>query len=260
MSLQLSLIGFGEAGESFADGANWGAGVRGFDILPQRGRAMACHGVRACKDAAQALEGADIVLSLVTADTALAAARDYAAYLKPGAYWCDLNSVAPHTKRAAAEAIEASGGRYADVAVMAPVRPARRAVPLLTSGPWAAETCDILTLIGFSACRIVGDDIGRASTIKLCRSIAIKGMEALCDELLEACGAAGVTDEVLTSLDASKVTLGWAERCAHSRERMAQHGLRRAAEMQEAAQMLSGLDVDAVMTQGTIARQKRAAS
>ena len=65
----------------------------------------------------------------VAAAVATAAARSIA----PCALFCDLNSVAPQTKRAAAQAIEAAGGHYVDVAVMAPVDPARLTVPLLLS-------------------------------------------------------------------------------------------------------------------------------
>jgi 3-hydroxyisobutyrate dehydrogenase-like beta-hydroxyacid dehydrogenase len=134
MDFKLALIGFGEAGSTFAAAAEWSGNARGWDILPQRCFAMAGLGVLAAGGAADALAGADLVFSLVTADAALAAAQDYAPLLKPGALWCDMNSVAPETKCLAALAVEAVGGRYVDVAVLAPVDPARLAVPLLLSG------------------------------------------------------------------------------------------------------------------------------
>ncbi len=78
-------------------------------------------GIVACADAAAAaIKGAGAVLSVVTADQALIAAQSAAAVLDTGALWLDMNSVAPDTKRAAAASIEAAGGRYVDVAVMAP--------------------------------------------------------------------------------------------------------------------------------------------
>ena len=95
MDFKLALIGFGEAGSTFAAAAEWGGKARGWDILPERCAAMAGAGVIAASNAAQALAGADLVLSLVTADAALAAAQNYAPLIKPGALWCDMNSVAP---------------------------------------------------------------------------------------------------------------------------------------------------------------------
>jgi 3-hydroxyisobutyrate dehydrogenase-like beta-hydroxyacid dehydrogenase len=75
-----------------------------------------------------------------------------------------MNSVAPDTKRAAARAIEAAGGRYVDVAVMAPVHPARHAVPLLVSGPHADEGAELLLALGFTSVRVAAGEVGRASS------------------------------------------------------------------------------------------------
>ncbi|MDF1887309.1 hypothetical protein PPV93_14535, partial [Staphylococcus aureus] len=63
------------------------------------------------------------VLSLVTADQSLNAARLAACHIRPGARFFDCNSVAPATKKAAQALLEAAGAHYADVAVTAPVRP-----------------------------------------------------------------------------------------------------------------------------------------
>ena len=102
---QIALIGFGEAGSTFARAAGWEASARAWDVLAVRRAAMAEAGVIAAATAAEALADAPLVLSLVTADQALAAAETYAPFLAPGALWCDMNSVAPETKRAAAKEI-----------------------------------------------------------------------------------------------------------------------------------------------------------
>jgi 3-hydroxyisobutyrate dehydrogenase-like beta-hydroxyacid dehydrogenase len=220
---------------------------------------MAAHGVKTAEDAATALADRAFVISLVTAESALAAARDYAPLLPEGAIWCDMNSVAPDTKRAAAAAVEAAGGRYVDVAVMAPVNPAKLAVPLLVSGPHAIAAQPLLASLGFSNVAVVGEEIGRASAIKMIRSVMVKGLEALSSECAAAAEAAGVFEEVMASLDASEKHAPWAEKVAYNRERMATHGLRRAAEMEESARTLQGLGVEPVMTRGTIRLQREAA-
>ena len=258
MAFPLALIGFGEAGSTFACAGQWAGNVRGWDVLPDRRSLMAECGVAPAISAADALGQADMALSLVTADAALPVAREYAASLPQGAIWCDMNSIAPQTKQEAAKAIEAAGGRYVDVAILAPVNPARLAVPLLLAGAAAEEAAQKFAALGFTNVRVVGSEVGRASAIKMVRSVMVKGVEALTDEMMAAAAAAGVTDEVLASLDASEKQVGWAERAAYNLERMETHGFRRAAEMEEVAKTLSGFGVEPKMTTGTIARQRAA--
>jgi 3-hydroxyisobutyrate dehydrogenase-like beta-hydroxyacid dehydrogenase len=255
---RVALVGFGEAGETFARAPGWRGEARGWDVLPERRAAMAHAGVETGNDAAAALGDRAFILSLVTADQALVAARDYAPLLPEGALWCDMNSVAPDTKREAASAIESAGGRYVDVAVMAPVDKGV-AVPLLVSGPHAIAAQPLLEALGFSNVRVVGDEVGRASAIKMIRSVMVKGLEALSSECAAAADAAGVFDEVMASLDASEKAAPWAEKVAYNRERMAKHGARRAAEMEESAKTLQGLGIEPVMTRGTVRVQREAA-
>ncbi|RIV78235.1 NAD(P)-dependent oxidoreductase [Pelagerythrobacter aerophilus] len=254
-SSSIALIGYGEAGRTFANAAGWEDEACAFDVASVRRTAMEADGVRPCASVAEALKDARLVLSLVTADGALQAARDAASLLAPGALFCDMNSVAPDTKRAAAEAVNEGAGRYVDVAVLAPVDPARLRVPLLIAGTAAQDAHAALRDAGFADLRIVGDEIGRASSIKMIRSIMVKGIEALTAEMMIAAERAGVTDEVLASLDASEKAISWSERAAYNLERMMTHGLRRAAEMRESARTLEGLGIQPLMTAGTVRRQ-----
>jgi 3-hydroxyisobutyrate dehydrogenase-like beta-hydroxyacid dehydrogenase len=252
----VALIGFGEAGSTFARAGGWEEAARAFDILPSRKAAMADCGVIPCDSVAEALEGAQVVLSLVTADQAVAAAQSVAPLLPQGALFLDMNSVAPGTKQAAAAAVGAHGGRYVDVAVMAPVDPARLNVPLLLAGGDAAEAMALADALGFAKTRVVGDRIGQASAIKLCRSVMVKGLEALTAEMVLAASAAGVLDEVLASLDASEKAVSWRTRADYNLDRMLQHGRRRAAEMAESAAMLRDLGIAPLMTDNTVRRQQ----
>lgn len=258
MTFNATFIGFGEAGQAFAL-----PGVRAFDrktdSLGERDAmlsAYAAAGVQGEDDVATALAEAEVVLCLVTADQAVVAAGAYASMLRPGTLWLDMNSVAPASKAEAATMVEAAGGRYADVAVMAPVLPQRRAVPLLVSGPHASAAADALEALDFTRIAIAGDAIGQASAIKMIRSVMVKGLEALSAECALAASRAGVLDAVTASLDASWKEQGWAERFDYNLDRMMAHGLRRAAEMEEVAATLADLDIDPLMTRGTIARQR----
>lgn len=254
----MTLIGFGEAAQAFAGAGAWKEVATAFDIKTRDPATQAAKradyaaaGVRGCDDAGAAVRDCGHVISLVTADQALAAARDAALHIAPGALYFDMNSIAPGTKRAAAAAIAASGGRYIDVAVMAPVLPLRLAAPLLVSGPDAAAGAVALRAIGFGDVCVVGDAVGRASAIKMIRSVLIKGIEAVTAECLIAAEAAAVVEPVLASLGGD-----WHGKADYHLERMLTHGLRRAAEMEEVARTLEELAVEPVMTLGTIRRQR----
>lgn len=259
MDTRFAFIGFGEAGAAFAGGAP----ARGYDRktdMPDLRAAklddFARAGIVACADAAAAINGAGAVFSVVTADQALIAAQSATAALDTGALWLDMNSVAPDTKRAAAASIEAAGGRYVDVAVMAPVHPAQRAVPLLVGGPHAEAGADALTAFGFANVTIVAGPVGAASSIKMIRSVMVKGLEALTAECFLAADAAGVSDAVGASLNASWPGVDWAQKADYNLERMMVHGLRRAAEMEEVVKTLDALGTGSAMTRGTVERQR----
>lgn len=256
----VAFIGFGEAAAAFARPGDRAYDIKSLDPGAAIGKQSdyADAGVIGCPSAREAMAGASLVLSLVTADAALRAAIDYAPFLESDALWLDMNSVAPGTKRKAAAAIEAVGGHYADVAVMAPVHPARLAVPLLVAGDAAGRASDGLRAIGFTSVATCGGQVGDASAIKMIRSVMVKGLEALSAECILAADRAGVSAAVLASLDASWRTEPWAARVDYSLDRMMAHGTRRAAEMEEAARTLEELGVDPVMTRGTIVRQRAA--
>ncbi|MCG8442594.1 MAG: DUF1932 domain-containing protein, partial [Caulobacterales bacterium] len=159
------------------------------------------------------------------------------------------------TKKASAAALAEAGARYGDVAIMSPVIPAALNAPLLISGPDAGEAESALAALGFADTRVVGDAIGRASAIKMIRSVMIKGVEALTAECLLAADAAGVVDEVLGSLGED-----WPTRADYHLDRMLVHGARRAAEMEEVAKTLDGLGVEPQMARATVTRQARLAA
>lgn len=244
---KIALIGFGEAGRAFASGWVRGEGetVSAFDIKltdPSGAAAIraACaeFHVDARDTPAEALAGADRVFSLVTADRAAEAAGEAAAAIGKGALFFDCNSCSPVTKMANAERIEAAGGCYVDVAVMAPVHPQRHLTPLLVSGPHAETALAALAALGMRA-RPAGSRIGDASAIKMLRSVIVKGLEALTAEAMLAARRAGVEEAVLASLQASDPGIDWTRRTSYNLERMMLHGARRAAEMREVAKTLS---------------------
>ena len=258
----LAVIGFGEAGSSLCIGWNR-RNVRSFDIKQTNPnlKAAKCaemhhRGVEAVEDSGAAVDGADLIFSTVTADQAFAAASSAAPWLKPGAFFFDLNSCAPSTKQKSAAVIEAAGGRYVDIAVMATITPHYHHTPMLICGDHSAAALAALQVLDMAP-KLVPGPVGRASTIKMIRSVMMKGIEALTAECFWAASKAGVVDEVAASLDASQTDMGWKQQAHYYAERMTTHGIRRAAEMREVQKTLIDHGITPDMTRGTIDRQQQ---
>lgn len=242
----IAFIGFGEVGQRFSRDfhANGVDGIRAFDLLfdQEAGRrleaAAAEIGVTRAATAEQACAGAGFVFSAVTADRAEAVAREAGGWLRPGQIFVDVNSAAPSTKQRAAAAVTASGADYVEAAVMAPVLKPGLGVAILAGGPRAQAAAETLNRLGMNMTP-VSDVFGRASAMKLCRSIVIKGLEALMVDCAAACEAWDVKDPVFASLHATFPSIDFHALAADMRERVATHGVRRAAEMREAAEMLA---------------------
>jgi 3-hydroxyisobutyrate dehydrogenase-like beta-hydroxyacid dehydrogenase len=259
-----ALIGFGEAGQAFAEGLR-GEGVgrlASWDILfpdAERGAPLRSAagrlGVRVAASSADAIRGADVVIAAVTASSNLEAAQAAAEGLSPGQFYLDVNSVSPQRKREAARLV-GERARFVDVAVMAPVLPLRHRTPMLVSGPAAADLLPVLRRCGMSV-ELAGADVGAAIAMKMVRSVMIKGLEALTQECFLAARAGGVEDRLIASLTQTFPTLDWARMADYNLERMASHGIRRAAEMREVAKTLEDMGVEPLMTRGTIERQQR---
>ncbi|HEV7631905.1 MAG TPA: DUF1932 domain-containing protein [Steroidobacteraceae bacterium] len=262
-SATICFIGFGEAGSILGnDLAQRGLAVRCYDILfdvaTERARML-----RRCADArvdpattaAAALRGAKLVVSAVTTTASRDVARDAAPYLAAGQIFLDLNSVSPETRRGNALLIEASGASYVEAAVMAPVPPQRLRVPMLLGGPRAAELAPALNALGLNV-EAVAATIGVASAIKMCRSILVKGLEALTVESLLTARRYGAEDAVLASLAKSYPGMDWDGRLPdYLISRVAEHGRRRAAEMREVAETVAATGMAPLMADATAARQ-----
>lgn len=248
---RIAFIGFGEVGQTFSAGFRRHEDLRiaAFDILGDRPegariRARAGElGVSLAPDAASAANGAEIVISAVTASEAEAVAKGAAAFLAPGQIFVDVNSAAPTTKTRAAGHVGASGAHYIEAAVMAPVLKPGLAVPILAGGPEAARAADLLNALGMNLTP-VATEYGRASAMKLCRSIMIKGLEALMVDCAAACEQWDVKAPVFASLAETFPSIDWHALAENMRERVATHGVRRSAEMREAGEMLTALGMN----------------
>jgi 3-hydroxyisobutyrate dehydrogenase-like beta-hydroxyacid dehydrogenase len=167
----------------------------------------------------------------------------------------DLNSASPGTKQKAGALIDAAGARYVEAGVMTSVPPYGIKVPMLLGGASAAELAALLTRWGMDA-KAVSDKLGVASAIKMCRSVMIKGLEALVIESYTTAREYGVEDFVLPTLAETFPSIDWPMQGAYFFSRVVQHGKRRAEEMREAANTVREAGFDPFMSAATADKQQ----
>lgn len=264
---KIAFIGFGEAASAFVEGwaVESSAMVTAYDIKTDaidgdvRMAKWADYkrmAVTGCESLAEALKGAEVVFSLVTADQAATVAAQAASLIKKDTLFFDCNSCAPGTKRKNSDVINGAGGRYVDVAVMAPVHPKLHKTPVSVCGAYKEAAKDVFDALEMNVTLVEGD-IGAASSIKMVRSIMMKGLEALFAECVLAGRKAGVDAVVLDSLDKTYPGFNFKEKAAYMLERSMTHGIRRAAEMREVALTVDELGLNGDMARGAVQWQQR---
>jgi 3-hydroxyisobutyrate dehydrogenase-like beta-hydroxyacid dehydrogenase len=262
--LRVALIGYGEVGGIFGQAlaARGLAGLAAFDILLPDAAASAAMRERAARDgialratAPAAVADAELVICAVTASNTRAAARSVAPALRRGAYFLDINSASPRTKADCGAMIAEAGGRYVESAVMTSVPPYGIKVPMLLGGPHATALAPTLAELGFAA-KVASEELGVASAIKMCRSVIIKGMEAIVIESFVTARRYGVEKEVLASLAETFPGLDWERNGDYFFSRVIQHGKRRAEEMREAAATVREAGLEPFMASAIADRQQ----
>lgn len=265
MAPALGFIGFGEAGSTMASGLR-SAGVDrvfAFDIntsSPDFGPTIARRaresGTTLVESSAGLLRSSDIVFSTVTSSSALDAASAAAPFLEGRHLYADLNSVSPAVKIEIDRVVGASGAAFVEAAVMAPVLPYGHKVPMLLGGAGAAAFSAAMTPFGMRVQLLDGAKVGSAAAVKMCRSIVVKGLEALLFECVMGAGRFEADDLVWASLAETFPGIKWKELADYTSGRVVVHGERRAREMEEVADTLRAIGVDPIMAEATARRQE----
>lgn len=268
MNLQIEhigLIGYGEVGKIFGTDLKGRPGVAsiaawdltfGDDCTASAERAHADRaGVVATASVRELCGRSDLVISAVTASSTLAVAAAAAPHLRAGTVFLDLNSASPGTKQQAAALVDARGAHYVEAGVMTSVPPYGIRVPMLLGGAQAAALAEVLGRWGMDA-KPVSAQLGIASAIKMCRSIMIKGLEALVAESYATARHYGVEDQVLPTLQETFPGIDWSAQGAYFLSRVAQHGQRRAEEMRESAHTVREAGMEPVMASAIAAKQQ----
>ena len=266
MKLQrIGLIGHGEVGKTFTSGLKDKRGVSAMgawdlkfvDTATREAELAHCArlGVTAHGSMRELCEASDLVISAVTASNTLAVAREAAKFIGAGSVFLDLNSASPATKQQAAAAIDARGVSYVEAGVMTSVPPYGIRVPMLLGGAGAVSLVELLNGWGMDA-RAVSDQLGVASAIKMCRSVMIKGLEALVIESYTTARKYGVEAHVLPTLQETFPSIDWEQQGGYFFSRVVQHGKRRAEEMREAATTVREAGAEPSMAAATADKQQ----
>jgi 3-hydroxyisobutyrate dehydrogenase-like beta-hydroxyacid dehydrogenase len=260
--MNIAIIGYGEVGRILAeDLAAQGHGVCAFDLKlatpggaePLRLHAQQ-HRVALADSCSEAIATADLVISAVTASQTVRVADACATAIRAQAFFLDLNSASPAAKIAAAQIIERQSARYVEGAVMTSVPPYRIKVPLLLGGPHAQTLAPVLSTLGFAA-KVASDRLGVASATKMCRSIMIKGLEAMMIESFTTARHYGVEDQVIASLYETYPGVDWEKHGAYCFQRVIEHGRRRSEEVREVAVTVQDAGLTPWSANGTADRQ-----
>ncbi|GHF04606.1 DUF1932 domain-containing protein [Pseudolysinimonas yzui] len=246
--MRIAVLGLGEAGSIYARGlAERGADVVGFDPVVRD----AVPGVSRAASVGDAVDGADLVLSLVGATAADTVLSESLPRMTPTAAYADLNTGAPRDKRGLATRAVEAGIPFADVAVMAPVPRAGLETELFASGDGAEAVADALGSYGVPI-RVVGTAAGDAAALKLVRSVFMKGLAGLVLESLTAAEKIGASPEVRAQI-ANELGPDGDALVQRLLDGTRQHAARREHEMRDARAMLDDLGSPTWMTDGTLA-------
>ena len=257
----IGLVGYGEVGRILAEDLRaQGVEVSAYNLKlgTEAGSALrehsARHGVELDASHAVLAARADLVVSAVTASQTVAVAQACAPGVKCGAFFLDFNSASPVAKQRASTFIDGAGARYVEGAAMTSIPPYRIKVPLLLGGASAAALAPMLNELGFAS-KVASDRLGVASATKMCRSVMIKGLEAMVIESFTTARHYGVEDAVIASLRETFPGIDWEKQAAYFFQRVIEHGRRRSEEVREVAETVRDAGLTPWSASSTAERQ-----
>lgn len=253
---RIGFIGFGEAATAFAGAmVAKGADVGAYDL---RIKDANCDDIKrraeskgvALEGLAELFSGRQVIISTVTTDVAYDVAVQCVPYLKPNNIYVDMNSTSPKIKESIAEVIGRTGAKFIEGAILGAIGATGAATKVLLGGKDSQSTAQLLNGYGLNTVKF-SDEIGKASTFKMVRSVFSKGAEALLIEMLVVGRKAGIEkqlwDDIMGFMEAkpfSKIASNWLETHATACER-------RYFEMKQVCQTLEEIGANPVMSCAT---------
>jgi 3-hydroxyisobutyrate dehydrogenase len=168
---RVSVLGMGTMGAAMARSLlRSGFQVTVWNRSAEKTKPLVESGAQAAVDPAEAVRGADVVLTMLfDVDAVLETAREFLPAMPEGAIWMQSSTIGAEGMRAVAAVASSSNVRVVDAPVLGTKDPAEHAaLTVLASGEPAAvdKLSPIFDAIG-SRTIVVGDQIGEASNLKL---------------------------------------------------------------------------------------------
>lgn len=254
--MKIGLIGVGEVGSAYAHAlaredialCDRAAGGRPADTAAALG--LALH-----PTPGPWLASCEVVIAAVAGSDSPGAALSALPHMAEGAVYLDVGTASPDDLRASAAAFSGARQEFVDGAIMGAIAISGAACPVTLAGPKAEAVVPVFETLGAQATVLPESAAGDASSLKLLRSVIIKGLECVAIESLTAAEHLGVRDrlmEVMTDVD----TAGFGPFIEALVRTHIPHAERRGHEMEDAAAQLKVLGFDALVTAGTPARYR----
>lgn len=265
----VAFIGFGELGAALARrlGGSGAHEMRAWTrarpdlnatALAARTERIRAAGVEPIAALEDALRGADAVLSVVSGTSSREVSERSAGLLDDGALYVDLTAAAVTDKEAGAEAVERSGGQYVDGAVLGTVAVPDATIPIVASGDGARELQQLASCEGISIEALDGP-AGRATQLKLLRSVYMKGRDALVVETLLAARRCGLEERLVASIEGPGERVSFADLSDRVLRSLAVHAGRRAEELDSSADVVRETGIDPLLAPAAAETLRRVA-
>ncbi|MBP2076912.1 NAD(P)-dependent oxidoreductase [Oceanobacillus polygoni] len=258
----LGFIGFGEAGFELAKGLTEEgvSGIVAFDPMLHdstlskqiKNRAEEAE-VQIVDTPSEVLRKVDTVFVAVPAQYTLDVCDGVRSNLNEAHLYIDVSAARPDIKKKVDEIVTSMGGQFVDAAMLGPLTVHGHKVLMLASGSGAYRFKEGYDPLNMNI-KLVGEQAGDASAIKLLRSIYMKGTASLLVEVLEAARALRVEDEVIESLKETIESTPFDKTVDQLVTGTSIHSERRAFEIEGSVQLLENLGLDAKMA--TVTKEK----
>jgi 3-hydroxyisobutyrate dehydrogenase-like beta-hydroxyacid dehydrogenase len=207
-------------------------------------------GIEDVADLDELVTASDVILSIVAPAHAREVAKATAEAIERTSarkLFVDCNAISPMTVKEIAQTIERTGARFGDVGIIGnPPKPGPQATRYYASGEHAHEL-EQLNQHGLDF-RVIGDEAGQASALKMCYAALTKGLTALATELHIAADRSGVAKPLQTELEMSQANLlEWIRRMVPT---MPPKAWRWIGEMEEIAATFAGLGLTPKLLEG----------
>jgi len=261
-TMQIGFIGYGEAAFEISYGLkNEGVkNIAAFDPLwtdPDfspliRGRAKKAD-VDLLSSVKEVVESSNILFVAVPANKAYNVSRSIIPFLNPegtGTLYIDVSAASPDVKRKINEEVRYSGNKFVDSAMMGPLTVYQHKIPILASGEGTDNFIKMMSKYKMNISK-VSDVAGDASSIKLLRSIFMKGLSSLLIEVLQSAKHFNVETQVVNSIYETMNKEKFEQTLNRLVTGVAIHSERRSEELNGTLKLLKSSNQSSLMTQAT---------